>query len=68
MSRHLLVAACVVLFFSASTFAGLAEDCDRNPDSCSPEDNHFHFNIKEGYCLGGEKGQLSEFLIEFQSK
>jgi hypothetical protein len=43
-----------VLVCAVLVAAVLAENCEMNPESCSPDDNHFHRSIKFGYCIGGQ--------------
>ena len=50
----------LLLVLSLSVLA-LAQDCDKDPEACSPSDNHFHRNIRDGFCLGG--GKLNSLFL-----
>lgn len=51
----------------ATALAGLVEECDRDPEKCSPDENHFHYNVKDGFCLGNQKGIFSTVRLNHMS-
>jgi hypothetical protein len=44
----------VLLLLCALGVALAQSGCEMNPESCSPDDNHFHRSIKYGYCIANK--------------